>query len=256
MDTQGRMRRLVKSLNYTVVLYLVAAAAMFYVLTSPTVSDAILNFCFGGIIPGTNEVLSPEVVIMGASVAIGLIVATVLIWLLVRSVRRRRAALVLVPANGEQIIFTRAHDEPSKQQPKVQHRPSRLAPLLGRIKLLQPPIARALRRVDGMLLLVVKLVAAAGRLVALLIFTGAIQFTTTAATLVKKAATASYVRIKNFLVWLEPHAQWLDTWLELRCRELVGFVGRYLRRSDRLRMCMSMLRGLKANVRNLFKTYL
>lgn len=83
------MKRRFNAINHTVLAYTVAVAAVVYVLTNTTIADAILNFCLGGIIPGTSVVLAPDVVIMSVIAILGLSLAGALVALLLRLVSLR-----------------------------------------------------------------------------------------------------------------------------------------------------------------------
>ncbi len=83
--------RILRAMNYTIVLYVIAAVAVVLTLTSRTASEAIIDFCFGGIVPGTDHVLAPGVVITGVMVALGLIIVGVLSSWLLRVVAVKQA---------------------------------------------------------------------------------------------------------------------------------------------------------------------
>lgn len=83
--------RFLRAINYTIMLYVVAAAAIVLTITSPTISEVVINFCFGGIVPGTNHVLAPGIVITGVIVGLALIVVGILSSWLLRVVAVKQA---------------------------------------------------------------------------------------------------------------------------------------------------------------------
>ena len=64
-------------------------------------SDAILNFCFGGIVPGSNHVLDPETVVMGVTITIGLSLVVMFVTVLVRMIAVRKATAAQIYHHDE-----------------------------------------------------------------------------------------------------------------------------------------------------------
>jgi hypothetical protein len=129
------IKRRFNAINHTVVAYCLAVVAAIYVLTSTTFADAVLNFCLGGIVPGTNIVLEPDVLIMAVAVILGLSLAGALVALLQRMVSLRHfREMSDEPADEEVVIYdgkqerrTSGRTKPvssPKQPKKVATRPS------------------------------------------------------------------------------------------------------------------------------------
>ena len=89
------IRRFAGAINYNYMLYAVVAVSLLYTLTSPPISDAVVNFLFGGIVPGTGIVIEPEVILLGESIIIVLAMLAGLLYLRFKrsSPIRRQAVL-------------------------------------------------------------------------------------------------------------------------------------------------------------------
>ena len=74
-------------------------------------SDAILNFCFGGIVPGSNHVLDPETVVMGVTIAIGLSLVVTLVTVLIRMIAVRKATATRILHLGEAASYEFRHGQ-------------------------------------------------------------------------------------------------------------------------------------------------
>ena len=80
-----------QSIYFKLLIIALTLVGLFEFMVNGGFSDAILNFCFGGIVPGSNHVLDPETVIIGVTITIGLAVAGMLVTVLVRMIAVRKA---------------------------------------------------------------------------------------------------------------------------------------------------------------------
>ncbi len=72
-----------------------AALVIVYAALNKVVLEAVIAFCFGGIIPGTNKVLAPDIMIMIATIGLGIILEIVLMSWFSRIIDTRHAAYKL-----------------------------------------------------------------------------------------------------------------------------------------------------------------
>jgi hypothetical protein len=78
------VKRLVKAINFSYVLYAVAVVALLYVFTTPLVIDPLIAFVLAGIVPGTDIVLSPDTVLAGLVAASAVLAVVFVLPSLVR----------------------------------------------------------------------------------------------------------------------------------------------------------------------------
>jgi hypothetical protein len=78
------VKQVARAINWNYVLYAVAAATLLYALTSPLIIDPLIAFLFAGIVPGTDIVLSPEIVLIILMDIFGLAAVVFLVGLLIR----------------------------------------------------------------------------------------------------------------------------------------------------------------------------
>lgn len=76
----------------TTILTVIGSVAMtlflLYLLTSRSVSDAILNFCFAGVVPGSNRVIAPETLLRAEIILLGIVISGLGIWLCIYLYKR------------------------------------------------------------------------------------------------------------------------------------------------------------------------
>ncbi len=117
-----RILRYAEKINYTIVLYGIALVGLVYVVSNTKMTEAILAFCFGGIVPGTNKVLEPQVIMTGAAGLIGLILLIILTLWVIRMVEVRRAAKHLISDIETALMGKNAIDEPKAMLAEHEYR--------------------------------------------------------------------------------------------------------------------------------------
>ncbi len=259
--------RILKSVNYNIVLYAVAAVVLLYGLTSPRVTDPILNFCFAGIIPGTDRVVAPDVVIMSLTVILGLTMTTVLIIWLVKSISSRRQKMLAPVTTVEKIIFSReAEQKPIKRQraaARVRVVPAKQVTIAA-VSTFVSPIASGFVEVFVSVFAVLALLFRAMRVTILAMGRGlltgvkkliiaCIAITTLLARLF--VAVLRYVGTTARILgrFMYPYAVRLDTRLELSCRAVLAFSRRNFMKYEAVQVGMVMIRETRASIKHLLK---
>jgi len=80
------LKRLIRVINISYVVYVAIIVALYYALTTPVIVDPLIAFLLAGIVPGTDVVLAPETLLIILVDVFGLAVVAMLIgW----AVRRR-----------------------------------------------------------------------------------------------------------------------------------------------------------------------
>ena len=203
-----------------ILLGLLSGFGLLFVLTSPSISNPILDFCFAGIVPGTDYVVDPATILTGLTVLFGSTVVVVLIVSLTRMVRTRR----LIQAGPLQTTPVRPIEQP----------------------LLAPSAANSLQY--GMR----QVVMLVGR-GTLAVYASGRQIVSVVRPKLAALAAVVYHKSGTYLVWLEPYLERIDNWLELLCRKSVSRVQNWLLRFEIYQVLRSSLVQFKRHLRQLIK---
>jgi hypothetical protein len=262
------------ALNHKIVLCGVIAVALVYALSSPTISEPIMDFCFGGIVPGTNHVLDPEVVISGATVAIGLIVVFVLVaWLRRIQAVRRVSNNVVIAAQPTTTVDLRLPVEDTRVAQKKTKRsvsitevikvPVWLNRLVGKqsthavdyawMQVLQMQIARVLRMLGALLGSTYRLLRGGIVTSVHIIRVAVVAFMSGLIIVSKKIASNIRTNSIRFWRWLRPRAARFDTWLELKYRAFAATYKKKAAGHEPMQVIAVMIREGSNTLRQLFK---
>lgn len=240
------MRKVIVLLKFIVFLIVVVVIAN--VLLSRTVSDAIINFCFAGVVPGTNHVLSPDEVLKLVLAAL-CIVVSILAIMMVRALSIRRRQM------KQSSVAAASIESPSKQQaqPKLRSKKRQKQPAVRFVQRqmlaasrLVGTLVRPLRQqafVARLLKALAKLQVLANRLyktcrpyliaISARIWQAVQQILALCRRGIQWAQKASFRIAQEFWRWLRPHAYALDTWLELQCRAGISWWSKQWNKSER-----------------------
>jgi hypothetical protein len=271
------LQRLVRTLNYNILFYAAAAAALLYALTSPMVAEPILNFCFAGIVPWSGQVLDPEDMILGVTAVFGLSVVIGLLVVLQRRVSGRRLqntnasprtqaagdanakkpvpALPVLPSSfiAGRPVFARSQQQPAQGRNYLDAPLTFVNALLAvGMDLMQYTFYALNWSVAAVQLLVLRtmriLVGSLYEVVAIVMVCGS-------ATLVYIDTALSVLRYHTvrFGIWLQPRLRRLDCWIEQQCRRALAGIHRTMMRFETVQILTDIVRVNRDNIRQLFK---
>lgn len=259
------IQRLLRAINYNYVLYAVAIIAMLYVVTSRPVVDAVMNFLFAGVVPFSGDVIDPDVMLMGATIALGLVAVNLLIWLLVRCVTARHS----VPAVSYSLSIARPSRTPkavkaatsSATNKKYQAAPSLK---LGRRASTQAVdydmFDRALMAIGNswswmglMIYLTIQGVLNVVSGLSRTLLSGLLRVAVVVLVAVSLTTTTLAAAGYRLLIWLHPYARRFDGWLETKSKAVVDWSLRKLMRYERFQVVAVMVRDSKVTLRQFFK---
>ena len=100
-----------QSIYFKVLIISLITVGIFEFMVNGGFSDAILNFCFGGIVPGSNHVLDPETVVMGVTITIGLALVIMFVTILYRMIAVRKATATQMLHLGEAASYEFRHGQ-------------------------------------------------------------------------------------------------------------------------------------------------
>jgi uncharacterized membrane protein YciS (DUF1049 family) len=276
------------------VKYLVYALVCFagiYVLASPMVLEAIVDFCFGGVVPGSDRVLSPDTMIIGAMAGCACVAVLIAAFWLKRIIAVKRAMRQLgLTTPAVHVSGTHIADQPADQptatpavqlsQPSTTNEHLAVNNKMSWFRTVSNKFARQstwaveyawtqrLRRVfdtgsDTFLRIIHRLTFTARTLTAM----GARLATSGVgllprmgrATAMWTIATYSWIRVRGgrqatqTWLWLRPRAARFDTWLELRYRRVTAWLKKHANRSEPLQIIAAMYRESLQTVRQLLR---
>lgn len=256
------LQRLLRILNYNIVLYAVAAIAMLYVVTSRPVIDAVLSFCLAGIVPFSNHVIEPDVMYMGSIVALGLFIVCLLIWWLVSRARARQlvpavsynvspARPVRAKTSATKVTSTKKYQ--ATATPKLGRRASTTAVDYDIFDKTLVAIGNGWIRVGALLR---SLALGVTNLIILLvsgIIIGLFKLAVAVYAAANALATELAPACRALLSWLQPRANRLDSWLEIKCKTFLQWSMKKLMRYERMQILAIIIRDGKITLRHLFK---
>ena len=246
-----------------ILLYIVGIAALFYVATSRTVVDAILNFCFAGMVPGTDIIIDPQTMLMGQTVIVGLSIVTVLIVYLYRKISYRRivaAGMAVIPVEPKgrktkksavkqdyTLVYERPGNSISKARPQQKapvvraQKNSKSLPLLSLRSFLQNIAGFGTSLVYGLRTTVRKAAYLLQEAVIKVIVISWIMIDS-----IRAGSIACWT-------WIRPYAERFDTWLEVHYRMTSKVVSAFLMRYESVQVIVMMIRQGRQVFRQLFK---
>lgn len=205
------------------------------IITSDLLLNALINFSFAGVVPGTEIVIDPQSMLLGQTVLLGLIITIMLLIILKRRInyRRNRDAIVVniakVPKPQTKQIASKSIKYQTFQQIK------------------KPAIELVTKRAISMIFDQTILLAMHKAMQQLQ--TVAVKF----AVIVWLLCEIVYEAFKSAWKMLQPYAERFDTWLEIQYRASTKYVGGLFMRSERAQVAATFVRHGRQSFRRLFK---
>lgn len=274
-----------KDSYFKILSYVVGGLLTLYVLTSRTVTDAILNFCFAGIVPGTDIVLDPQTVLIAQTLMAGLFVALVLIAYLYRKITYRRAmasGMVLIPPETKDQAIKKS--APKQDYTLVYKRPasevytgnvSQLAVPVGTMSSRTVPSSVVKKRshlsniifhkeIFALATLPTRVFVKILRRIITAVYSGLLKSIRHTAKMLQEIVIKTFVLIWIVYdtlrattiaawTWIRPYAERFDTWLELHYRRSTSALGTLLMRYERVQVSVAIVRQGSQAIRHLFK---
>jgi len=216
-----------------ILLYVIGIVAVFYVVTSRIVVDAIINFCLAGIVPGTDIIIDPQTMLMSQTVIAGLSIVAVLIVYLYRKISYRltlAADMAIIPVEPK-----------GRKTKKSAVKQDYSLPMLS--------LRSYLRDIAGFGTSLVSGLRAAVRKAIYLVQEAVI-----------KVIVISWIMIDSIRAgsiacwtWIRPYAERFDTWLEVHYRKTSKVVSAFLMRFESVQVIVMMIRQGRQVLRQLFK---
>lgn len=241
---------------------LVMLVILVIMVSSQTISEAFIAFLLGGVVPGTDIILSPEV-IMGS--VLGFLMLGMVVSLFRLRTRRRLRQYVRREIRIPLAVLTEAIASPAvKQTIPVQTEkiiePPHTNPVMQRRRLIPKSLPRRLTNIVNMLSRAVILVIRSARKVMLHVlqrmaaglFLAMSSLKRAAVTITAAAAaTGRWIdrSVRSGWRWLEPRLWQLDAWLEIRTRRLIARAHRELTRHNAYRLMLYRGRHMRTSVR-------
>mgnify|MGYP000695756407 CR=1 FL=1 len=217
---------------------LTGLCAVILLVLNPRIVEAFLLFCFGGVVPGTDIVLSPDTVMWSTVAAIGIFLATIITRMVLSSMRRKWHVHIPVRVVATKVIEVKQFsDEEPVARPILQHASRHRSRQLRHMGASFGRMVRDTSIVVGVMLggvlrtlgaMVMALYIALAFSVKGVLY-GIGRFAVGSLKIMQRAASAIWQKLKP-LLWA------LDAWLEIRVRSLEGWTGHKLRQYETVRL--------------------
>ncbi|MDB5182161.1 MAG: hypothetical protein JWP13_924 [Candidatus Saccharibacteria bacterium] len=256
-----------------------------YLVFNPRAMEVFLAFCLGGIVPGTDIVLSPDVLLGGVVGLSVMLLGGAILRMKLRSTRRRREVSIPVRVVSQKRIpvveasdhVTVADVEPAAAVSRRENKPSFITSVLRTIRggmanvmvITGHGIRAAYRALTVLIFTLSRGVYAFASViirgtyrfvygVVLLVGVGvhkiAVCLSIIASALLAAIITLGRWVMKNSIElwkWSQPRLLKIDEWLELRVRRGEAFVRRTLRRYEFARLAHTIIRQSRKSLAEL-----
>lgn len=270
------LQRFTRALHYNFVLYAVVIVVLIYVLATPSLTEPILEFIFAGVLPGRNQVIAPNTMILGVGIVLALLLCIVLLFGLRRWLAVRRAMISFqtdleitqnVGKVTQDLIYDRLEPTAVEHWPAGQlsrklvsqtTTPAR-GPVLVYVVMrhLRTRLSVVITAISSKFIRVSRTFAERSAVVQVAVVSS-LRFGTmrlVGVTLTITQLTLKYSRLygRRFWTFIRPHMRRLDSWLELKYRVLSTWTIKKLARIEPLDVVLRMWRESKASLRQFFK---
>lgn len=225
----------------------------------PKIIESLLAFCFGGVVPGTNIVLSPDTIIWSVVAILSAMVLAVIFRIVLRVVRKRQFTPITVTViPSEPIVLDISFGTQPSLAAVPNPRPVASIPFVIRRSFgFDEKIAKTIMRVRISTVKILSLVLVAARIISRNISNGLMMVSSYVLRTVKRALVLSGYFLRQSMVfawiaskkllyfsgqklsafwqWIEPYLWKFDEWLELKTRQLEAWVARKMNQYDTFR---------------------